>query len=223
MAIIDLERLASAKTFDAPYRHFFGEELLRAGSAEALQRDYPKLKNAGYLTLREIDPVGTFAEFLEELQGREVSAAVSERLQFDLVSRPKLVTVMRWSPLRAGRIHTDGKSKLATMLVYFNSEWTAGSAGAIRVLNGPNDMNDMAAEVAPLSGNFFGFLRSDNSWHGHLPYQGERKVVQITWLESEEAVDRKRRNNAFAQSLKSMWPFGGAHGRAGEPHAVAAE
>ena len=55
-------------------------------------------------------------------------------------------------------------------------------------------------------GNFLGFLRADNSWHGHLPYEGERKVVQITWLESEADVERKKRDNALAQALKGLWP-----------------
>ena len=208
MSVLDLTRFSAAKRKSEPFHHFLGDSLLRSEAIDVVDRDFPKLKNAGYLTLREIEPEGEFKTFLDELQSRELSAAVSELLEFNLVDRPTLITIMRWCPKRAGRIHTDGKSKLATMLVYFNREWTAGHAGAVRALNSPDDVEDVVTEVEPLMGNFFGFLRSDNSWHGHLPFEGERKVVQITWLESEEAVERKRRNNALAQTLKSLWGGG---------------
>jgi SM-20-related protein len=201
---IDLSVLKSAPVAAAPFAHFQGANILKADMIDAMGRDYPKLTSAGYLTLREIQPEGAFAEFLDELQGPEVADAVSNLLGFDLRGRPLLTTIMKLSPKRAGRIHTDGKVKLATMLIYFNRTWTAGSAGAIRALKSETDMDDYVAEVEPLMGNFFGFLRSDHSWHGHLPFEGERRVVQITWLESEEAVERKKRNNAVAQFFKSF-------------------
>ncbi|HWA00367.1 MAG TPA: 2OG-Fe(II) oxygenase [Caulobacterales bacterium] len=201
---LNLDAIANASKASEPYRHFQGENFLRAEKIDAVERDYPKLKNAGFLTLQEIEPEGAFAGFMDEMQGAEFSAAVSDALQFDLTKRPKLITIMRLCPKRAGRIHTDGKAKLATMLTYFNRTWPAGHAGAIRVLKSEDNIDDYVAEVPPLMGNIFGFLRSDSSWHGHLPYEGERKVVQITWLESEEAVERKKRNNAFAQALKSL-------------------
>lgn len=201
---IDLAALKRAPVSADPFPHFQGANILRADAIDAVERDFPKLQSAGFLTLSEIKAEGAFAQFLEELQGAEVANAVSSLLNFDLRARPRLVTVMRLCPKRAGRIHTDGKVKLATMLVYFNRAWTAGHAGAIRALRSETDMEGYAAEVEPLMGNFFGFLRSEHSWHGHLPFEGERKVVQITWLESEEAVERKKRNNAVAQFFKSF-------------------
>lgn len=203
---IDLEALKRAQVSREPYPHFSGGGILKPEAIDVLERDFPQLKNAGYLTLREITPEGEFATFLDELAGAEVADAVSNLLQFDLRDRPRLITIMRHCPKRAGRIHTDGKVKLATMLVYFNRTWPAGSAGAVRVLRREDNFEDYVAEVVPTMGNFLGFLRSDSSWHGHLPFEGERKVVQITWLESEEAVERKKRNNALAQALKSLWP-----------------
>lgn len=201
---IDLSVLKSAPVSADPFPHYQGANILKADMIDAMERDFPKLQSAGFLTLSEIKAEGAFAQFLEELQGGEVADAVSNLLNFDLRDRPRLVTVMKLCPKRAGRVHTDGKVKLATMLVYFNRTWTAGHAGAIRALRTEENIEDYVAEVEPLMGNFFGFLRSDHSWHGHLPFEGERKVVQITWLESEEAVERKKRNNAVAQFFKSF-------------------
>jgi hypothetical protein len=203
---LDLDAFKRAHTAREPFSHFTGAGALKADQIDALERDFPNLQHAGYLTLDEVKPTGTFAEFLDELQGDEMASAASELLGFDLRPRPRLVTIMRQCPKRAGRIHTDGKSKLATMLIYFNRAWPAGAAGTVRVFRDEHDFESTVAEVPPLMGNFLGFLRSDNSWHGHLPYEGERKVVQITWLESEADVERKKRDNALAQALKGLWP-----------------
>ena len=203
---IDLEAFKRAHAAREPFAHFTGEGALKGDRIEALDRDFPNLRHAGYLTLEEVKPTGAFAEFLDELQGVEMAAVASALLGFDLRPRPRLVTIMRQCPRRAGRIHTDGKSKLATMLIYFNRAWAAGAAGAVRVLGDEHDFESTVAEVPPLMGNFLGFLRSDNSWHGHLPFEGERKVVQITWLESAADVERKKRDNALAQALKGLWP-----------------
>jgi hypothetical protein len=203
---INIDAIKAARAARDPFSHFTGEGALNPDQIDALERDFPKLTHAGYLTLDEVKPSGTFAEFLDELQSDEMAGAASNLLGFDLRPRPRLVTIMRQCPKRAGRIHTDGKSKLATMLIYFNRTWPAGAAGTVRVLRDEHDFESTAAEVPPLMGNFLGFLRADNSWHGHLPYEGERKVVQITWLESEADVERKKRDNALAQTLKGLWP-----------------
>ena len=62
-----------------------------------------------------------------------------------------------------------------------------------------------AAEVPPTMGTVFAFLRSDNSWHGHRPFAGERRVVQIAWVANQAELDRKKKRNTFAQKLKSVF------------------
>jgi len=56
-------------------------------------------------------------------------------------------------------------------------------------------------------GNVFAFLRSDKSWHGHRPFAGERKVIQIAWVKDQAELDRKKKRNSTAQFLKGI--FGG--------------
>ena len=207
MTMLNYRQIEDVTVQSWPYRYFHGDGLLTQDAIPAIDRDFPNLKSAGYLTLRrEFKPQGAFAELIDELTGPHLSIIMSQALGLDLTKSPTLVTVMRQCPMRAGRIHTDGESKLATLLLYFNRTWDHGSAGAIRVLLNDADINDAACEVSPLMGNFFGFRRCDHSWHGHLPYKGERRVVQLTWLDSEEALDRKQRNNAFAQALKAFFP-----------------
>jgi hypothetical protein len=57
------------------------------------------------------------------------------------------------------------------------------------------------------------FKRTENSFHGHLPYEGERRVIQIAWITSQKEIDRKTKRGRFSRLLKSM--FGGLDKKVG--------
>ena len=69
-----------------------------------------------------------------------------------------------------------------TILIYFNPEWKH-ETGALRLLRSPTDIEDYAAEVPPLSGTLLGFRRSGNSFHGHKRFEGERWMLQMSWVQ----------------------------------------
>ena len=73
-----------------------------------------------------------------------------------------------------------------------------------RILFDGQDVDNFAVEVDPTMGSAFAFLRSDHSWHGHRPFVGERRVVQIAWLKDDSTLARKTRTNRIAQLLKSI-------------------
>ena len=75
-------------------------------------------------------------------------------------------------------------------------------------MNRIDDIDDLAApEVKPIYGALAAFRRSDNSFHGHLPYEGERRVIQIAWLTSEEEKARKTQRGKLSRLFKKL--FGG--------------
>ena len=92
---------------------------------------------------------------------------------------------MKQSQPKYGAIHTDGPSKVMTMLVYMNDDWQQDEGGRLRVLYDEKNYEPLPAEVPPNMGTMFAFLRSDNSWHGHRPFTGERRVVQVAWVKSQ--------------------------------------
>jgi hypothetical protein len=57
-------------------------------------------------------------------------------------------------------------------------------------------------ELRPLYGRLAAFKRAENSFHGHLPFEGERPVIQVAWLVDEAARDRKTRRGRFSRALK---------------------
>jgi hypothetical protein len=58
--------------------------------------------------------------------------------------------------------------------------------------------------MRPTYGNFAIFKRTDNSYHGHLPWEGERRVIQIAWIVSEEEKNRKSRDGRLARFFKKL-------------------
>jgi hypothetical protein len=79
--------------------------------------------------------------------------------------------------------------------------WVAAS-GCLR----PDALADPVAEVSPEAGNVFAFVRGEHSWHGHTPFVGERRVVQVTWLRDAAELARKR------QRGKPAWWLNGVFG-----------
>ena len=85
-----------------------------------------------------------------------------------------------------GQIHTNSKDKIITVLLYLNENWQH-AGGKLRLLKNGHDVEDYVAEVAPDNGTLLVFKRSDNSWHGHHPFDGPRRSLQMNWMTSESS------------------------------------
>ena len=203
--ILDFDVVRNADVHTQPYRYIVGDRFLKEDKIEQLRQDFPTIDKPGFLTVQEVDLRGTFKQLIDELESSEMADALSSKLGLDLDAHPRLTTIRRLSQLKDGRIHTDSESKLATFLVYMNDAWNDDGAGRLRVLNGPDDFDAMTAEISPGMGSCFGFRRADNSWHGHKPFAGERRVIQITWLRDSSELERKKKRNSMAQFFKGIF------------------
>jgi hypothetical protein len=95
---------------------------------------------------------------------------------------------------------------VATALLYLNNLWPDTSDGCLRFLGSIDSIDSMIApELKPLYGEFAVFKRCENSFHGHLPYEGERRVIQVAWLTSEEEKLRKTKRGKFARAFKKLF------------------
>jgi SM-20-related protein len=103
-----------------------------------------------------------------------------------------------------GRIHTGSQTKLVTALIYLNTGWAA-PGGRLRLLRGPDDINDMIAEVPPHAGTLPAFRRAANSWHGHMPYEGVRRAIMLNWMVDAATARRELRRHALSASFKSWF------------------
>lgn len=206
-SIIDFDALARADGHREPYSHVMSANVLSDGAREKLQSDFPGISRPGFFPLSEMAVNGAFADLIEDMSSDRFAAVLGERLGIDLSGKPRLITVRKWSAAKDGRIHNDGEAKIATALIYLNDDWAGSGDGCFRVLNGPESMDDYAFEVSPTFGALAAFKRSDNSWHGHPSFVGERRVVQMAYLRSQEDLERKARRGRLSLFLKKLNVF----------------
>jgi hypothetical protein len=212
---LQLNRFESADIRREPFPFLVTSGALAEAARPALAADFPRYKEAGYFpfTAEECGPA--VQQLVAEITSPEIANALGARLGIDnLAQYPTLVTICRMLNRRHGTIHTDSKSKVATALIYLNDQWNGNSDGCLRFLAANDDIDKvLVPEIAPLYGNMVMFKRSENSFHGHLPYEGERRVIQIAWVTSQAEIDRKTRRGRFSRLMKSL--FGGIDRRMG--------
>ena len=205
--MLDLDRLEARPPIPVPFNHIEADGLLPEGEREALARDFPDTRKTGFIPIEELNYGPTFAKLLDDLRNPEFSRIVGEKLNRDLVGRPQMIVVRKWSAAKDGRPHTDGQDKVATALVYLNDDWKPEEGGALRYLES-SDIDGPGSDPIPARyGAFTAFARSDTSWHGHKPFAGERRVVQLFWLVDEAAAGRKTKRHRRTHFLKAIWPF----------------
>ena len=166
LTILDIDRLRGAALRRDPFDFVVVEGFLRRERIGQAIADFPKTPGHGSFPVEMLTKGPSFAALVGELTGAALRRAIEEKFGIDLSGRPTLLTVRGHSDGKDGRIHTDSDTKLITLLLYMNPSWEA-SAGRLRLLRGPDDLDDYAVEVAPLAGTMLAFRRSDRSFHGH--------------------------------------------------------
>jgi hypothetical protein len=172
-----------------------------------LDRDFPSYSSAGFFPHDTSDCGPSINALIENMTSPEFARAVGQRLGIENLDRyPTLVTLCRLLNKRHGTIHTDSKSKIATALIYLNKRWPDTSNGCLRFLYRIDDIDSLVVpELKPLYGELAVFKRCENSFHGHLPYEGERRVIQVAWLTSEDEKLRKMKRGRFSRAFKKVF------------------
>jgi len=178
-------------------------EFLRSDAFASILADYPKVPGPGSHPPAELSIHGNFRGLIEELEGSEFRSAIERKFDIDLTGRPTMYTVRGYVRDKDGSIHTDSKTKIITVLLYMNERWQE-DAGRLRLLRGSENLEDYVAEVPPYGGTLLVFKRADNSWHGHKPFSGQRRVIQLNWVTSQEVVDSEQRRHQFSTKLKKF-------------------
>jgi SM-20-related protein len=204
---LDLERLESTPLTLEPFPYLVVPEFVRMEAREAINNDYPRVSKPGSFPLSEVSFGRKFQEFIDDLNSPDFRRAFERKFSVDLESRPTMITVRGRCSEKDGKIHTDSKTKIITLLIYMNSNWES-AGGRLRLLRSSTDLDDMILEVPPVEGTLLAFKRSDNSWHGHKPFTGDRRVVQFNWVTSEEVVRREQGRHRFSATMKKiLGPF----------------
>lgn len=184
MAHLNIAKLRAAKLQTDPYLYVTVPGFLSAESLRRVNATFPPVSGGGSFPIASLDNTMVIREVISELDGPEFQKAIEEKFGVDLSGRPKMYSLRGYTRAKDGQIHTDSKDKIITVLVYLNENWTE-RGGRLRILRNGHDLEDYVAEVAPDNGTLLVFKRSDTSWHGHPPFEGQRRSLQMNWMTSE--------------------------------------
>ncbi len=212
MSLLDIAALRATPLKTEPYEYLVVPGFVPGPALEKVIGDFPVIESTGSIPPSELDIHGAFEAMLAEMEGPEFRTIIEEKFGIDLSLRPTMFTVRGHCARSNGKIHTDTGSKLITVLLYLNRDWEAGG-GRLRILRNGNDLNAVADEVPPNGGTLLIFKRSEKSWHGHEPFEGERRVVQMNWVRDASVVAHEQRRHRFTAFIKRLNPFGSAAAR----------
>jgi hypothetical protein len=201
---VNLDALRATPVVAKPFPYLIVPNFVRDEAMEKIEADYPDVQIPGSLPLPSLTYGQNFGQFVDEIRSPEMTAIIAEKFGIDLIGRPTTVTVRGQCRASDGQIHTDSKTKLITVLIYMNGKWEQ-PGGRLRLLRSPDNLNDSFAEVPPNQGTLLAFRNQPNAWHGHEPFSGPRRAIQLNWVVNQGVVWREQLRHRLSAFVKKVF------------------
>jgi SM-20-related protein len=206
-AVFDYDAFEATPLRTDPYEHVVVPGFVRRELLGAIARDFPEIADHGSHPVETLSAGPAFEAFWKEVQSDEFRARFARKFGVDLTGHPLMATAREYIDPVDGAIHTDSKTKVITILFYFNPEWPH-EGGRLRVLRSATDLEDYADEIAPLDGLMLAFRRSAKSFHGHKPHDGHRRMVQIHWVDPKRIERNEKKRRTLRWRIKKLLRLG---------------
>jgi hypothetical protein len=199
---IDVAAFDAAPLGNQPFDHVILENIIAPQHLDAILATFPDVPGTGSHSPASLNIREPFAALLAELESDTFRHAIERKFAIDLAGKPTVTTIR--GALRAGdgAVHTDSRSKLVTVLVYLNRDWNS-LPGRLRLLKS-SDLNDFAVEIVPKAGTLLAFRRSETSWHGHAPFAGARRAIQMSYVTDHATAVRENGRLRLATAFKRV-------------------
>lgn len=202
-SLLKLDDLRQAPLVADPFPFFAVDRAIADDVVQAVIRDFPDIPDGGSFNRDDAPGGPQFNRLLESLDTPEFRRILCDKFGKDVMELPMMITLRGYSREKDGRIHTDSKTKVLTVLIYLNEAWTAPT-GRLRILRNSTDLNDYVAEIEPGPGSLVAFDVTDNCWHGYLPFEGKRQSIQINFLTGNAASGKHRFFHGLSAKLKKL-------------------
>ena len=206
MTNLDYTRLAATPVAAAPFPHIVVPDFVPPARLATVVGALPALEKRGSFPPDSVRMGAAARDLMAEMEGPRLRSAIAAKFGIDLDGAPTMVTLRGRTEAKDGRIHTDSTAKRVTVLLYLNPETEAWAQrdGCLRLLRGPDDLEDFAVEVPPVNGTLLVFPNGPATWHGHRQYVGKRYAVQLNYMTSDGKARselRRHRISAFVKKL----------------------
>lgn len=202
--LLDYHALERAPVGVEPYPHVVVPGFVRATALSRIVAGLPAMSSGGSFPPGSLRLDGAGRALVEALEGPALRDAIAARFQLDLSDAPTMLTIRGRTRPKDGRIHRDSEAKRVTVLLYLNpaSEAWAAREGCLRLLRGPDDLEDYAVEVPPVDGTLLAFPNGPTTWHGHRPYVGRRYAIQLNYMAAGRHARAELRRHRLSAFLK---------------------
>jgi hypothetical protein len=206
MIELDYAGLAATPVATDPFPHVVVPGFVPPVTLDAVLADLPSLGKRGSFPVDAVRLGPAAAALMTAMQGPELRTSIERLFGLDLHDSPTMVTLRGWTSERDGRIHCDSLAKRVTVLLYLNRQtdaWTR-QEGCLRLLRGPNDLDDFAVEVPPVNGTLLVFPNGPTTWHGHRPFVGQRYGVQLNYMTTDDKARSEMRRHRISAFVKRL-------------------
>jgi len=203
MAHLNLDKLRAAKVEADPFFYTIVPGFLSPETVARINATYPNIEKGGSYPIDSLEANMAIKDVIAELDSPEFEKVIADKFDVVLDGRPKMYSLRGYTRAKDGSIHTDSRDKIITVLLYLNENWQQ-PGGRLRILRDGKNVDNYAAEVAPDNGTLLVFKRSDTSWHGHHPFEGPRRSLQMNWMTSEGSKGWHKVRHTISAALKKL-------------------
>ncbi|MEZ0121616.1 MAG: 2OG-Fe(II) oxygenase [Candidatus Reddybacter sp.] len=202
--MLELNAFSSERLRTDPYPYIVVPGFVQGEALESVLQDFPAIEHPGSIPVSAVSGGKAYEALLSELQSDAFRHVVADKFGFSLEGFPIMTTVRGVMREKDGRIHTDSKTKVVTVLLYLNNSWEA-EGGNLRVLRDGENIENFVEEVPPTAGTLMAFKVTDNCWHGHKPVVGKRLSIQMNYLVGEAAKGKHQFFHRLSAKLKKLF------------------
>lgn len=203
MSYLNLDKLRATNVESEPYEYLVVPGFLSPDVIHKINTTYPKIEKGGSFPIDSLEENMLIKSVIAELDDKPFEDLIAEKFGVALSGRPKMYSLRGYTRAKDGSIHTDSKDKIITVLVYLNENWLQ-PGGRLRILRDGKNVDNFVAEVPPDNGTLLVFKRSDKSWHGHHPFEGPRRSLQMNWMTSEGSKGFHAFRHKVSAALKKL-------------------
>ena len=181
MKLLDKSQLNLAKV-DKKFFPFFHVKNVLSIDFDPLDlvNDFPNIESGGSFPSDNLEE-GNIKKLVQELEGDKFKAILEDKLEINLKDAEVVTTLRGFSRIKDGKVHTDSRSKIVTVLLYLNINWD-NTIGNLRLLKENNNLDNYIQEISSEYGNLVAFKVTDNCWHGFKPFEGKRLSIQLNYI-----------------------------------------
>ena len=206
--LLDFDAFAGTPVSVDPFPHLLVRHFVPPTALGGVIAALPDIQGGGSYPPSALRLGGAAAALVRELESSRLRDAVAERFGLDLGRSQTMLTVRGRTREKDGRIHTDSTAKLVTLLLYLNPAGAAWSRqeGCLRLLRGPDDLEDYAVEVPPVDGTLLVFPNGPTTYHGHKTFVGRRIAIQLNYMADDAKARHELRRHRLSALAKRLLP-----------------